>query len=415
MAASGATPEPETLPEGPEGPEAAIERWRRTIGQSTLREVLALAARPGVLSFAVGLPATDLFPAGELGAAAARVLAADRGALQYGIPSVALKRQVVELMAMRGVACGPQQVFLTTGAQQGMDLLARLLTEPGRPVILERTVYDGMTMALKKLAPEILAVPTDPATGIDVDAVEELLAAGRAPAFLYVITDGHNPLGVSVSGEKRRRLVALARRHRLPIIEDDAYGFLYFEDSPAPPLRAAEAEWVFYLGSFSKILAPALRAGWVVVPERLVPVLSALKHSVDLDTPSFTHHVVAEYLASGALPGHLATVRREYRRRRDAISAALARRLAGVVRWSSPTGGMFLWLELPPAIDTAVGVRTAIERFQVAFAPGQAFVPAGGDHARNCMRLAFANLTPAEIDEGIDRLARFIRWALAEP
>jgi 2-aminoadipate transaminase len=377
--------------------------------QSSLREVMDLASRPGILSFAVGLPAADLFPAQELAAAAARVLETDRQALQYAVPYQPLKRQIVELMAMRGVSCRAEQIFLTSGAQQGMDLLARLLLAPGSRVILERAVYEGMQMAVRRLEPVILTAPTDPATGIDVDTVEELLATGAVPAFLYLISDGHNPLGVSISREKRERLAELARRHRMPILEDDAYGFLYLDECPPPPLRAIEAEWVFYLGSFSKILAPALRAGWLVVPEALIPMLSALKHSVDLDTPSFSHRVISEYLAAGGFPPHLERLRNEYRRRRDAALSALARHLTGSARWSRPSGGMFIWVELSPAVDTALLLRTAIERFNLAFSPGHAFAIAGTDHARHCLRLAFGNLQPAQIAEGIERLARLVQ------
>jgi 2-aminoadipate transaminase len=392
----------------PSAAERAIAHARQTMSQSALREVLGMASRPGVLSFAVGLPGTALFPVAGLARAAAELLASDRLALQYGIPYSPLKAQIVELMRMRGVTCGPEQVFLTSGSQQAMDLLARLLLVPGGRVMLERTVYDGMQMAIKRLEPEILSVPTDLDTGIDADAVERHLEAGPAPAFLYLITDGHNPLGVSLPQEKRQRLAALARRHRMPILEDDAYGFLYYGESPAPPLRAIEDEWVFYLGSFSKILAPGLRAGWMVVPEPLVGTIAALKHSADLDTPSFSQRVISTYLDSGDLPAHLAMLRGEYRSRRDALLAALDRRLAGAVRWNRPTAGMFVWVELPEGIDTAQLVRTAIEDYDVAFSPGIAFAVRGSRHASHCMRLAFANNTPEEIEEGIERLARVI-------
>lgn len=244
----------------PSAAEQAIARARQIMSQSTLREVLGLASRPGVISFAVGLPATDLFPVPGLARAAAGLLATDPLSLQYGIPHRPLREQIVELMHLRGVTCRVEQVFLTSGSQQAMDILARLLLVPGGRVMLERTVYDGMQMAIKRLEPEILSVPTDLDTGLDPGAVEAHLQAGPAPAFLYTITDGHNPLGVSLPVETRKRLAALARRHRMPILEDDAYGFLYFGESPAPPLRAFEDEWVFYLGSFSKILAPA--CGW---------------------------------------------------------------------------------------------------------------------------------------------------------
>jgi 2-aminoadipate transaminase len=399
------SPETETQPSAAE---RAIAHAQSTMSQSTLREVLGMASRPGVLSFAVGLPGTSLFPVEGLGRAAAQLLATDRLSLQYGIPYRPLKVQIVELMRMRGVPCRPEQVFLTTGSQQAMDLLARLLLVPGGRVMLERTVYDGMQMAIKRLEPEILAVPTNLDTGIDADAVLSHLESGPAPAFLYVITDGHNPLGVSLPEEKRRRLAALARRHRMPIIEDDAYGFLYYGESPAPPLRAFEDEWVFYIGSFSKILAPGLRAGWMVVPEPLVGTIAALKHSADLDTPSFSQRMISTYLDSGELPDHLARLRAEYRTRRDALLAALDRHLTGAVRWNRPSAGMFVWVELPEGIDTAELVRTAIETENVAFSPGIAFAVQGSRHASHCMRLSFANNTPEDIEVGIERLARVI-------
>jgi 2-aminoadipate transaminase len=404
--------------------ERAIAHAREVMRQSTLREVLGMASRPGVLSFAVGLPTTSLFPTAGLGRAAEELAGTDPLSFQYGIPYPPLKEQIVELMRMRGVACRPEQVFLTAGSQQGMALLARLLLVSGREggrVMLERTVYDGMQMAIKQLEPEILPVGTDLETGIDVDAVERHLAAGPAPAFLYLITDGHNPLGVSIPLAARQRLAALARRHRMPIIEDDAYGFLYYGESPAPPLRAIEDEWVFYLGTFSKILAPGLRSAWMVVPEPLVPTIAALKHAADLDTPSFSQRMVSTFLASGELPEHLARLRAGYRLRRDALLAALDRQfarlphVADLARWTRPGAGMFVWVELPEQIDTAQLVRTAIEEEQVAFSPGVAFAVRGSRHASHCLRLAFANLSPEEIEEGVARLARVIERALAKP
>jgi 2-aminoadipate transaminase len=401
--------EPPTLPSAAE---LAIAHARQLMRQSTLREMLAMASRPGVLSFAVGLPAMTLFPVEGLSRAAAQLLATDRQSLQYGIPYPPLKAQIVELMRLRGVTCRPEQIFLTSGSQQGMDLLARLLLAPGGRVMLEETVYDGMPMAVKRLEPEILAIPTDLNEGIDADAVERHLQSGPAPAFLYLITDGHNPLGVSLGEAKRRRLAALARQHRMPILEDDAYGFLYYEASPAPPLRAHEDEWVFYLGSFSKILAPGLRQGWIVAPEELMPTLAALKHSADLDTPSFSQRIISTFLASGELPDHLARLRATYGAQRDALLAALDRRLSGAVRWNRPTAGMFVWVELPERIDTARLIRPAIEDEQVAFSPGAAFAVRGSRHADHCLRLAFAHLNPEEIGEGVERLARVIERAL---
>ena len=366
-------------------------------------------SRPGVLSLAIGLPAAELFPAEALAEEAARLLGTDPSCLQYGLPYRPLKAQVVELMRMRGVRCAEEQVFLTSGAQQAMDLLTRLLLAPGGQVVLEWAVYDGILGAVRLREPEVLTVSADLDTGIDVDEVEALLERGARPAFLYVIPDGHNPLGVSLSLEKRHRLAELARRHRVPILEDDAYGFLYYGEEPAPPLRAFEEEWVFYLGSFSKILAPSLRAGWMVVPEPLIPRLSALKHAVDLDTPSFSHRLVSAYLASGRFPGHLAAVREEYRRRRDAMLAALQAHLPPEVLWNRPGSGMFVWAELPPGLDATELLGVALETEEVAFTPGAAFCAGDRGRASRCLRLSFTNHPPERIEEGIRRLGRAIR------
>jgi 2-aminoadipate transaminase len=398
----------------PTGPieDLRLARSMARMNQSGLREIMALAVRPGVLSLAVGLPAPELFPMAELAQATTRLLTTDPGSLQYGVPHLPLKSQIVELMAMRGVRCSAEQVFLTSGSQQAMDLLCRLLLDPGGQVLIEETVYDGIQMAIKRQEPEILAVSTDPHTGIDVDQVESLLVRGARPCFIYVITDGHNPLGVSMSVEKRKRLVELARTYGVPILEDDAYGFLYFDKRPSPPLRALDEKWVFYLGSFSKILAPALRAGWTVVPEELAPRLSMLKHAADLDTPSFSHRTISSYLECGYLPTHIESIRDEYRRRRDAMLKAMDEHFPKEVRWNRPSSGMFVWGELPREMDATVLLRAAVETENVAFTPGVAFAANSSRHANHCLRLSFGNNPPARIEEGIRRLARVIKAML---
>src|SRR5438876_2694463 len=243
--------------------------WAQAAHQSTIQQLLAVATQPGILSFALGLPAAELFPSAAYGRAAAHVLATQPHALQYGMPCEPLKHTIVQLMARRGVVCRPEQIFLTNGAQQGMSLLSRLLLDSHALVLVEETVYSGILQAIEPLQPKLLTVPVDPETGMDLDAVEAYVGSKHRPAFIYAISDGHNPLGVSLSLEKRRRLVELARRYGVPILEDDAYGFLCYDGESLPPLRALESDWVFYIGSFSKILAPALRTGWLIVPESL--------------------------------------------------------------------------------------------------------------------------------------------------
>jgi 2-aminoadipate transaminase len=385
----------------------SLARWTNGMNRSVLRQMLAVVAQPGILSFAGGLPAPEMFPAADYGRALNQVLLADSGALQYGPPFTPLKHHIVALMAQRGVDCTEEQVFITTGAQQGLDVVTRLLLDPGAEVILEEIVYTGVQQAVSPYQPHILPVDTNLYTGLNVDAVATYLAQGHRPAFLYTIPEAHNPLGVSISLAKRQQLVELATAYGLPLIEDDPYGFLRYEGAPLPPLRALNADWVFYLGSFSKILAPALRLGWLVAPANLVPKLTVIKEMEDLETSQLTQRAVAAYLDAGYLSGHIERLCAEYGRRRDAMLVALERHFPAEARWTHPSNGMFIWVELPPHIDTADLLETAVAQEKVAFIPGHAFA-LPGHVRRNCLRLNFSNCTPERIEEGIRRLGRVI-------
>lgn len=383
--------------------------WTRSIKRSALQDMLTEASRPGVISFALGLPAPELFPGEEYMRAAAHVIAHDPRALQYSPPFQPLKSQVVELMAGRGVECSESEVFLTAGAQQGLSLLSRLLLNQGGTILTEELTYTGFQQAVQPLRPDVLTVPTDPGTGMDVGAVADLLARGARPAFIYTVTNGHNPVGVSLSAEKRARLAELAREYRVPVVEDDPYGFLFYDGAPPPPLRAHSRRWVLHVGSFSKILAPALRAGWLVVPEELIPPLSVIKESSDIDTTTFNQRAISRYLAEGHLPGHLDGLRREYGGRRDAMLQALAEHFPSAARWHRPSAGVFVWVELPPGIDAQQLLGVALETERVAFIPGGAFGVGGRTTAANCLRLNFSNSTPELIADGIARLGRVLR------
>lgn len=385
--------------------ELQLADWTHSMSRSVLRQMIAIASRPGIISFAGGLPDPDLFPRADFSVAMAQVLAADKNCLQYRPPLPALKEHIRQLMAQRGVTCSPEQIFLTTGAQQGLDVLSRLLLNPGGEVILEEVVYPGVQQVVAVAQPHILSVPTDLRTGMDVDAVEAHLWRGARPAFIYAISDAHNPLGVSMSQEKRQRLVSLAQEYGVPIIEDDPYGFLHYDAAPIPPMRALDDQWVFYLGSFSKIIAPALRLGWVVAPEHLLAKLTVIKEAEDLESSALMQRAVATYLEAGHLPVHVQMLRREYGRRRDTMLAAIQRHFPRGSRWTEPGGGMFVWVELPDWIDTAAQLPIAVEEEQVAYIPGYAFaVP--GHTVTNCLRLNFSNCTPEMIEEGIARLGR---------
>ena len=383
-----------------------LARWTRAIKRSALQDLLTIASQPGVLSLALGLPAPELFPTDDYLRAAARTIAEPRS-LQYGPPDRRMKQHVVELMAQRGVECNEDEIFLTAGAQQGANLLARLLLEHGGQVLIEENVYPGIQQIIEPFEPEILTVPTDIETGMDVDAVEWHLERGKKPAFIYAISAGHNPLAVTMSAEKRERLALLARIHGVPIIEDDPYGFLYYETTP-PPICAYDKDWTFYLGSFSKILAPALRAGWIVMPAHLTYKLSTIKEASDIDTGTFAQRSLFTYLDEGHLPAHMDRLRREYKLRRDTMLSALTEHFPASAQWRVPQSGLFVWVELNEAVDTGELLSRAVAAERVAFLPGHAFGVGGHRRAAHCLRLNFSNSTPERINDGIARLARVL-------
>ena len=389
---------------------AELAGWARGLEQSALQKMLVATARPGIVSFALGMPAVELFPREALAEAAERVLSVNAGALQYSPPLQSLKQHVRELMKQRGVNCREEQIFLTAGAQQGMSLLSRLLLEPGSSVITEELIYSGFQQVLDPFQPQVLTVSTDAETGMDVDAVEKYLNGGARPSFIYSITDGHNPLSVRLCSSKRTRLVELAEEYRVPIIEDDAYGFLCYED-PLPPLRALSDVSVFYVGSFSKILAPALRVGWLVVPEELILPLSVIKESTDIDAAPLSQRIVNAYLDTGGLRGQIDMLRTQYRLKRDTMLRALAENFPDTARWTRPDCGFFVWVELPSRVDVDELFRRALEDEHVAFIPGHAF--SVNKKRSSSIRLNFSHPTTAQIEEGIPRLARVLKSALS--
>lgn len=373
-----------------------------------LRGILELTARADIVSLALGVPDPGLFPVAALARACQRALVVDPGCLQLRVPFAPLKRQVVALMAERGVACREEQVLLTAGAQQGLSLLTRLLCEPGSPVLLEEVSYTGLHPMLRPFPARPVTVPTTVGGGMDVEAVAAALARGLRPAFIYAMPVAHNPLGVDLPDGARERLVELARRYAVPVVEDDPYGFLWYGEAPRRPLRALDGDCVLYIGTFSKILAPALRVGWVVAPEALIAKLALVKDMSDIDCGTFAQRVVSELVAAGDLEGHLPRLRRAYQARRDALLAALARHLPEGTRWTSPSAGMFVWVELPGGIDTTALLRAAVERERVAFVPGAAF-SLDGRTGRHALRLTFTNQGVAEIEEAVARLGRAVR------
>jgi 2-aminoadipate transaminase len=348
-----------------------------------------------------------LFPADDLSRAHLAV-SKDRKSLQYAPHFSRLKREVVHLMDRRGVVCEESNVFLTAGAQQGLSLLARLLLNTHDTVFLEEYTYTGFLQAIQPSEPNLVAISTDSQRGIDVDDLEHKLQSGVRPAFLYTTPEGHNPMGGSLDMDRRMRLVELARQWQMPIIEDDAYGFLQYDGHNRAPLRSLDSDLVFYVGSFSKILAPSLRVGWLVVPEELLLPLSVLKESTDIDTATFSQRLVCSYLEQTDLTPHLATLRQAYKGKRDRMVEALHREAIEGLTWTVPRSGVFLWVYAGDGIDTALALEIALREEHLAFVPGSAFSP-HNPGVSNWLRLNFSHPDLTEIDDGIGRLKRVLK------
>jgi len=384
---------------------------------SVIREILKVTEKPGIVSLAGGLPSPDTFPVDAFAQACERVLREDgRAALQYAASEGygPLREQVA---AMLPWDVDPAQVLITTGSQQGLDLAAKVLIDPGSRVLVETPTYLGALQAFSPMEPQAVAVASD-AEGVRVD---DLAAKARGTAgaasedrarFAYLLPNFQNPTGRTMSEARRQAVSAAAAAAGLPLVEDNPYGELWFDEAPPLPLTARNPDGGIYLGSFSKVLAPGLRLGFLVAPKAIYPKLLQAKQAVDLHTPIFTQRMVSAVMQDGFLDRHVPTIRALYKRQRDAMLAALTREMRGLdVEFNAPAGGMFLWLRMPEGIDTVALLPRAVER-GVAFVPGAPFYAGEGD-ART-MRLSFVTAGAAQIDTAIAALAQTLREALAE-
>ncbi|GCE07378.1 aminotransferase-like domain-containing protein [Dictyobacter aurantiacus] len=386
-----------------------LAEWTHGVQPSVLHQAGLAAQRSDSISFALGMPAPELFPAEAYTQALTRVLGV-RQVTEYGLPSSALTAQIARMMQARGCPCGEERIFVTAGAQQGLSLIASLFLERGRQIMVEEYSYGGILQVAAPWQPDVLTVPIDAESGLDVEALEQQLQAGARPAFIYTIPLGHNPVGVSLSLEKRHRLVELARTYQVPIIEDDAYGFLSYTDEHLPPLHSLDDEWVFYVGSFSKILAPGLRVGWVVMPARFQHLLGAAKNAQDLQTSNITQYALASYLEHTSFDDYLTRLRTTYRERRDSMLASLRDHFPAGARWHPPTTGIFVWIELPAEYNITELARRAPLEEGVALIPGQAFIVTQPQvYQERHIRLNFSHPNSAKIREGIQRLGNLIQ------
>ena len=383
---------------------------------SAIREILKITERPGILNFAGGLPSPETFPVAAMREACAVVLAEGsavaRPSLQYaaseGLPE--LRQWVAAEMAKQGAQVSPDQVLITTGSQQGLDLVAKVLIDEGARVLVETPTYLGALQAFTPMQPRFASVASDEG-GISPQGLREALQKGERPRFVYLLPNFQNPTGRTQDDARREAIVAVCREHGLPIVEDNPYGELWFDAPPPAPLLARWAEGAIYLGSFSKILAPGLRLGYVIAPPQLYPKLLQAKQAADLHTPGFNQRVVAEVIKDGFLDRHVPTIRARYHAQRDAMLAALDRHMAGLgVQWTRPVGGMFVWVTLPEGLNAQALLPAAVDA-GMAFVPGAPFYAEQPDP--RTLRLSFVTSTPEQIERGMGMLAGVVRRAVS--
>jgi 2-aminoadipate transaminase len=385
-----------------------LARRAERMNPSVIREILKVTERPGIISFAGGLPSARTFPVSAFAEACSRVLETDgEGALQYAASEgfAPLREAVAEMLPWD---VDPARVLITTGSQQGLDLVAKVLVDSGSKVLVETPTYLGALQAFAPMEPEVVGIPGD-AEGLDVSELVRQRAGAR---FLYVLPNFQNPTGRTMSEARRQALVQAARELSLPIVEDNPYGDLWFDAPPPLPLAARNPEGSIYLGSFSKVLAPGLRLGFLVAPEAIAPKLLQAKQAADLHSPGFNQRMVVEVMRDAFLDRHVPTIRALYRSQRDAMLAALAREMQGLdVRWNTPDGGMFLWARLPAGVRAIDLLPRAVER-GVAFVPGAPFY--AGEPDERALRLSFVTASQEQIATGIAALATALREHLRE-
>ncbi len=397
-----------TSPDSTNSPWQLARRCER-MNPSVIREILKLTELPGVRSLAGGLPSADTFPVEAMRDATAKVLSDNpREALQYAASEGfgPLRDWVSAMLGAKGVDAPANRVLITNGSQQGLDLVGKVMLDAGDTVAVETPTYLGALQAFNPNEPKFASVAGD-ADGPLPDAIAHLPQGTR---FMYVLPNFQNPTGRVIPAARRDQVVAAAQRANIPLVEDNPYGELWYDDEPPKPLASRWADGVLYLGSFSKVLAPGLRLGFMVCPKSLYPKLLQSKQAADLHTGSFSQRVVYEVIKGGFLEQHIPTIRDRYRTQRDAMDSALKASMPAGCEWRKPSGGMFFWLRLPAGCDAMALLPKAVEA-GVAYVPGAAFY---ADHPdTRTMRLSFVTLSPADIADAVARLGNVVKAHLA--
>ncbi|WP_454711071.1 aminotransferase-like domain-containing protein [Cupriavidus nantongensis] len=383
----------------------AISRRAQQLTSSAIREILKVTERPEVISFAGGLPSPASFPVAAMEAATARVFADNpQAALQYAATEGYLPLR--EFVARRHDV-GVERVLITTGSQQALDLIAKVMIDPGSKVMVETPSYLGALQAFSLFEPEFVSIPSDD-KGLLPEALTPELTAGAR--FLYALPNFQNPTGRRLPLERRQALVARAQQLGVLLVEDDPYGALSYTGDQLPSLLSMNPDGVIYMGSFSKILAPGMRLGYVIAPPELHFKLCQAKQASDLHTPTFTQRVAYETVRDGLLDTHIPTIRELYGKQCQTMLDALKRHMPEGVSWNTPEGGMFIWMELPEGLDSMAILEEAVKR-NVAYVPGAPFY--ANNPKRNALRLAFVTVPAERIEQGVAILGELFREAIA--
>jgi 2-aminoadipate transaminase len=386
-----------------------LSQRAQKITSSAIREILKVTERPDVISFAGGLPSPATFPAGRMQKACDDIFATGAApALQYGPTEgyMPLREWVAARHSTPNAVVSPERVLITTGSQQGLDLLGKVLIDPNSRVLVETPTYLGALQSFSLSEPEFASVPSDDEGPIPAALTPALMGGAR---FMYCLPNFQNPTGRRIPKARRGELARIAADNHLLLIEDDPYGQLYYRGDALPTLFSFNPNGVIYMGSFSKVLAPGLRVGYVIAPEQIFRKLVQVKQAADLHTPSFTQRVVYEAVKDGFLETHIPEIRELYSQQCGIMLDALSRHFPHCVRWNRPEGGMFIWVTLPDTLDSARLLERAIAR-NVAFVPGAPFFANEPQH--NTMRLSFVTVPAPKIEEGIARLGSLIKEAL---
>jgi 2-aminoadipate transaminase len=386
------------------------------MGSSVIRELLKLTESPEIISFAGGLPAPDVFPVDEFRSACDIVLSeVGAQALQYSTTEgyLPLREMIARHTGRYGIQVTADNIMITSGSQQALDLIGKVFINRGDRILVEEPTYLGALQAWNAYGAEYVTVPLDE-NGMNTDELEAALRTG--PKFIYVLPNFQNPTGVTLSLERRHRLIALADEYGVPIIEDDPYGQLRYEGTHLPSVVSLDGQFrkngaldyrgnVIYLSTFSKILAPGLRLAWVVAPPEVIRKLVQAKQGADLNSAAFTQMVAYEVARGGFLDRHIWHIRRVYGERRNIMLESMEQYFPASVKWTHPQGGLFLWGIMPEILDAKEVFKVAVEK-KVAFVPGESFHACGGGH--NTMRLNFSNASPDMIRLGISRLGEVL-------